>query len=176
MVSHLIRLLVMVLLSGPGRVLAMRIAPARFASCFPISTVVTRDRTVSITAASSMTMACITNDGDAVADGLTSFFEFVEDVSAGFDMFDEDGDDHITRDELRNVLASLDEEPSDADLDAIMCALDADGNGTIEFDEFIMIASNNTLPAESAFLGLVQRSAQEAQLSRRQGLLPGLCT
>jgi hypothetical protein len=80
------------------------------------------------------------------ADDVGTFFNFIQDVSAGFDLFDTDGDSHITRDDIRNVLVSAGQEPSKADLDAILLALDADGNGTIEFDEFMVITSTAALP------------------------------
>ena len=80
------------------------------------------------------------------ADDVGTFFNFIQDVSAGFDLFDTDGDSHITRDDIRNVLVSAGQEPSKADLDAILFALDADGNGTIEFDEFMIITSTVALP------------------------------
>jgi hypothetical protein len=82
----------------------------------------------------------------AAADDMGTFFNFIQDVSAGFDLFDTDGDSHITRDDIRNVLVSAGQEPSKADLDAILFALDADGNGTIEFDEFMIITSTVALP------------------------------
>lgn len=82
----------------------------------------------------------------AAADDMGTFFNFIQDVSAGFDLFDTDGDSHITRDDIRNVLVSAGQEPSKADLDAILLALDADGNGTIEFDEFMVITSTVALP------------------------------
>ena len=56
-----------------------------------------------------------------------------------FNIFDRDGDGHITAKELATVLRSLGQNPSKSEIDDIMREVDVSGNGTIEFEEFIGI-------------------------------------
>jgi len=59
------------------------------------------------------------------------------DIKKHFDSFDRDGDGHITVSELAQVVASIGERATDAELKKYIAEVDADNNGTIEFDEFI---------------------------------------
>nr|GMD21268.1 calmodulin [Ipomoea batatas] len=56
---------------------------------------------------------------------------------AAFSLFDKDGDGCITRKELGTMMRSLGENPSEADLQDMINEVDADGNGTIDFSEFL---------------------------------------
>ncbi|OHT13262.1 Calmodulin [Tritrichomonas foetus] len=56
-----------------------------------------------------------------------------------FNIFDRDGDGHITAKELSTVLRSLGQNPSSTEIDEMMKEIDTSGNGTIEFEEFIAI-------------------------------------
>ena len=53
-----------------------------------------------------------------------------------FDLYDKNGDGHITKDELREVLGKLGQKPSDAEIAEFIKVCDTDKNGTIEFKEF----------------------------------------
>ncbi|KAG4916945.1 hypothetical protein JHK84_054461 [Glycine max] len=59
--------------------------------------------------------------------------EFLE----AFCLFDKDGDGCITIEELSTAIRSLDENPTVEELQIMMNEVDMDGNGTIEFGEFL---------------------------------------
>jgi calmodulin len=54
-----------------------------------------------------------------------------------FEMFDKDKDGSITAKELAMVMRSLNQEPNDSDLEEMINDVDENGNGKIEFDEFV---------------------------------------
>ncbi|KAJ2773363.1 hypothetical protein IWQ56_001023 [Coemansia nantahalensis] len=54
-----------------------------------------------------------------------------------FSLFDKDGSGTITSDELRELLKSLGHRPSDQELSDMINEVDMDGNGEIDFDEFV---------------------------------------
>ncbi|KAL6526588.1 translation elongation factor EF1B gamma [Orobanche gracilis] len=60
-------------------------------------------------------------------------FEFQE----AFSLFDKDGDGCITIEELATVIRSLDQNPIEEELKDMIHEVDSDGNGTIEFSEFL---------------------------------------
>ncbi|XP_065581264.1 neo-calmodulin-like isoform X2 [Artemia franciscana] len=74
----------------------------------------------------------------------------MEDLRASFALFDQDGDGHITTSELTAVMKCLGQNPTDAEILAIIKEVDADGNGTIEFSEFViaMAKSVNDIDSE----------------------------
>merc|ERR1712217_104566 len=45
----------------------------------------------------------------------------------------------ITKEELAKVLRELDQDPTEEELNLLMDEVDADGNGTVEFPEFLML-------------------------------------
>ncbi|KAK8639288.1 hypothetical protein V6N13_137676 [Hibiscus sabdariffa] len=54
-----------------------------------------------------------------------------------FNKFDKNGDGKISREELKSVLGALGSTPSSDEVDRIMWAMDKDGNGYVDLDEFI---------------------------------------
>lgn len=48
----------------------------------------------------------------------------------------------ITVEELATVIRSLDQNPTQEELNDMINEVDADGNGTIEFDEFLNLMAN----------------------------------
>ncbi|KAL3858448.1 hypothetical protein ACJMK2_013039 [Sinanodonta woodiana] len=54
-----------------------------------------------------------------------------------FKMFDINGDNRISSAELGTVLRGLNQNPTEAELKEMIAELDSNGNGTIEFDEFV---------------------------------------
>jgi hypothetical protein len=58
-------------------------------------------------------------------------------LRAAFDLFDADGDGHITVRELEAVMKTLGKTSTAPERAAMVAEVDADGSGTVEFEEFI---------------------------------------
>ncbi|XP_047336213.1 calmodulin-like protein 8 [Impatiens glandulifera] len=82
-------------------------------------------------------MAVVLNDEQIV--------EFQE----AFRLFDKDGDGCITVEELATVIRSLDQNPTEEELRDIISEVDADGNGTIEFSEFLTLMANKVKDSDA---------------------------
>ncbi|KAL5712486.1 translation elongation factor EF1B gamma [Ranunculus cassubicifolius] len=63
--------------------------------------------------------------------------EQITEFQEAFHLFDKDGDGCITIDELATVIRSLDQNPTEEELLDMITEVDVDGNGTIEFGEFL---------------------------------------
>lgn len=61
----------------------------------------------------------------------------VQEFKEAFDIFDVDGGGTITAEELGDVMRSLGQKPTRAQLDAMVHEIDADGDGAIDFPEFL---------------------------------------
>ncbi|XP_010279286.1 PREDICTED: calmodulin-like protein 11 [Nelumbo nucifera] len=72
-----------------------------------------------------------------MADVLTD--EQIAEFREAFCLFDKDGDGCITIEELATVIRSLDQNPTEEELQDMISEVDADGNGTIEFGEFLTL-------------------------------------
>ena len=63
--------------------------------------------------------------------------EQIAEFKEAFSLFDKDGDGNITTKELGMVMRSLGQNPTEAELQDMINEVDADGNGTIDFPEFL---------------------------------------
>ncbi|XP_032956592.1 calmodulin-like [Rhinolophus ferrumequinum] len=63
--------------------------------------------------------------------------EQVADFKAAFNRFDKDGDGTINVQELGDVMRTLGQNPSEAELKDIIARVDTDGDGAISFQEFL---------------------------------------
>ncbi|KAI4369662.1 hypothetical protein MLD38_018082 [Melastoma candidum] len=68
--------------------------------------------------------------------------EQITELKEAFTLFDKDGDGCITMEELATVLRSLDQNPTKKELQEMIDEVDSDGNGTIEFGEFLALMAN----------------------------------
>ncbi|KAL5007929.1 hypothetical protein ScPMuIL_013510 [Solemya velum] len=84
---------------------------------------------------------------EADKDG-NSLIDF-EELKEAFNLFDKDGDGYITTKELGTVLRSLGKNPSESELRDMVHEIDVDGNGTIDFNEFIVMMKNTNLELDS---------------------------
>jgi calcium-dependent protein kinase len=93
---------------------------------------------------------------DSDGSGQIDFSEFIaatltqkqylkrEVMWAAFRTFDLDGDGHITKAELKQVIDST---MTDEDITAMISEVDLDGDGTIGFDEFCEMMKKGCLPS-----------------------------
>ncbi|XP_035705241.1 calmodulin-A isoform X3 [Folsomia candida] len=88
----------------------------------------------------------------AVTINLTDFGlnnEQVDEYKEAFMLFDKDEDGTISLSELAIVMRALGQRPSETELQAIMDECDQDRNGSIEFNEFLILMSKKMKDAES---------------------------
>lgn len=63
--------------------------------------------------------------------------EKIAEFRAAFELFDRDRDGKITSKELGTVMKNLGQNPSETELEEMIKQVDLDGNGTIDFKEFL---------------------------------------
>ena len=59
-------------------------------------------------------------------------------------MFDKDKDGTITTKELANVMRSLNQDPTEEELNEMIAEVDLDGNGEIDFEEFVTLMNRRS--------------------------------
>jgi hypothetical protein len=70
----------------------------------------------------------------------TSFLEcFAGDARHTFGLLDRDGNGYLSRDEFAEGLKRMDVGLTDAQLTEVLDAVDTDGNGTVEYEEFLAL-------------------------------------
>ncbi|XP_052767660.1 calmodulin-like [Mya arenaria] len=65
----------------------------------------------------------------------------IAEFKEAFSLFDKNGDGTISSKELGIVMRSLGQNPTEAELQDMINEVDADGNGTIDFPEFLTMMS-----------------------------------
>merc|ERR1712048_1402790 len=78
-----------------------------------------------------------TKKGNTMADVLP--VEQIAEFKEAFALFDKDSDGSITTSELGTVMRSLGQNPTEAELEDMINEVDVDGNGTIDFPEFLTL-------------------------------------
>ncbi|XP_052103548.1 calmodulin-like [Mytilus californianus] len=83
-----------------------------------------------------------------MVDKLTQ--EQISECRAAFRLFDKDGDGTITTQELGIIMRSLGQNPTDIELKNIIDEVDADGDGTVDFHEFLTMMSKQLSSRDTA--------------------------
>ncbi|KAK7092077.1 uncharacterized protein [Littorina saxatilis] len=90
----------------------------------------------------------------AFVDGLTQ--AEAEELKDAFFLFDKNGDKKISKEELGPVLRSLGQNPTQADIDAMMAEADTDNSGYLSYDEYVNVISKHMTPLDEVKVGLRQ--------------------
>ena len=81
------------------------------------------------------TVGLIMSDSSPLTEDQVAEFKEV------FSLFDRDQDGSITSKELETVMRSLGQNPKEEELNEMINEIDEDGNGTVDFDEFLIMMS-----------------------------------
>ena len=73
----------------------------------------------------------------------------IDEFKEAFSLFDKDGDGSITTEELGSVMRSIGQIPTEQKLQEMINEVDADGNGTIDFSEFLSMMARKMKDIES---------------------------
>merc|ERR1719162_2045345 len=96
------------------------------------------------------------NEVDADGSGTIDFPEFLnlmarkmkdtdseEEIKEAFKVFDKDGNGFISAAELRHVMTNLGEKLTDEEVDEMIREADVDGDGQINYEEFVKMMMSN---------------------------------
>ncbi|KAG5357677.1 Calmodulin [Yarrowia sp. C11] len=99
-------------------------------------------------------LADMINEVDANNDGTIDFAEFLtmmarkmkdtdseEEIREAFKVFDRDNNGFISSQELRHVMTSIGEKLTDEEVDMMIKEADANGDGRIDYNEFVQLLS-----------------------------------
>ncbi|GFP97987.1 calmodulin [Phtheirospermum japonicum] len=77
-----------------------------------------------------------------MADSLTE--EQIAEFHDAFCLIDKDSDGVITVEELASVIQSLNEHPTNEEIQLMLNEADTDGDGTVDFEEFLSVMASKT--------------------------------
>ncbi|KAJ8722543.1 hypothetical protein PYW07_003723 [Mythimna separata] len=63
----------------------------------------------------------------------------IQELREAFRLYDKEGNGYITTDVLKEIFRELDNTITPEDLDTMIDEIDADGSGTVDFDEFLEV-------------------------------------
>ena len=72
----------------------------------------------------------------------------MEEIKTAFNMFDENGDQTIDQRELKRIMLTLGVEATTVEVAELMKQADKDGNGYIDYEEFITLMKDKMVFAE----------------------------
>ena len=75
--------------------------------------------------------------------------EKITEFKEAFNIFDKDKDGYITTKELGDIMKNLGQTPSEAELQDMINEVDIDGNGTIDFKEFLGLMARKMRDADT---------------------------
>ena len=75
--------------------------------------------------------------------------EQINEFKEAFNIFDKDKDGYITTKELGDIMKNLGQTPSEAELQDMINEVDIDGNGTIDFKEFLGLMARKMRDADT---------------------------
>ena len=75
--------------------------------------------------------------------------EKITEFKEAFEIFDKDKDGYITTKELGDIMTNLGQTPSEAELQDMINEVDIDGNGTIDFKEFLGLMARKMRDADT---------------------------
>ena len=73
----------------------------------------------------------------------------IKEFKEAFNIFDKDKDGYITTKELGDIMKNLGQTPSEAELQDMINEVDIDGNGTIDFKEFLGLMARKMRESDS---------------------------
>jgi calmodulin len=103
-------------------------------------------------------LADLVRDIDTDGNGQIEFKEFLslmvnkiggdaaseDEIKQAFQLFDNDGNGYISTSELRQVMATLGENPTDQEVAELMQEADENGDGQIDFQEFVKLMNGTS--------------------------------
>ncbi|XP_063430889.1 neo-calmodulin-like isoform X2 [Mytilus trossulus] len=78
-----------------------------------------------------------------MATDMMKSVDLADEVRDAFRLFDKNGDGYVTAPELKTILSNNGEKISDEELDALVKDADVDGDGKINYQEFVSMLEGN---------------------------------